>query len=101
MFFKGYTKRDFIIKNADEEQIQIANELKGMGKGKMPVEKGPFLKNAGLFLGARKKILDNFKSKISPTNIIESEPEPTFATPKPAKERTKKSQPKLCRDLFD
>ena len=68
----------------------------------MPVGKRPVLKNAGLLLSAREKILNNFKTNIFPTKIVESEPEPTlFATPKPTKERAKKSQPKLCRDFFD
>ena len=68
-----------------------------MGKGKMAVQKGPFLMNAGLL-----KILNDFKSRIFPTKIFESEPEPTvFATPKPTKETAKKCQPKLYRDIFD
>ena len=44
---------NFSLKEVDEEQIQIASELKGMGKGIIPVEKITFQKNAGLLLSAR------------------------------------------------
>ena len=54
-------KRNLSLKNTDELQIQIANELKDMVKGKMTVEERPFLQNAGLLLSAREKILNNFK----------------------------------------
>ena len=61
----------------------------------MPVEKWPFSKNAGLLFQCKRKILNSFKSKIFPTKILESELEPTvFATPKPSKEKAKKSQSK-------
>ena len=43
-------KESLSLKNADEGQIQITNELNDMGKCKMPVEKRSFLKNAGLIL---------------------------------------------------
>ena len=54
-------KRNLSLKNTDELQIQIANELKDMVKGKMTVEERPFLQNAWLLLSAREKILNNFK----------------------------------------
>ena len=44
---------NFSLKEVDEEQIQIASELKDMGKGIIPVEKITFRKNAGLLLSAR------------------------------------------------
>ena len=67
-----------------------------MDKGKIPFEKRLFLKNAGLFIRAREKILNNFKSKISPMKNPDKTPtpdtalEPTmvFDTPKPTKEQT-------------
>ena len=36
------------LKDDDQEQIQIGNELNGMGKGKMQDAKKFFLKNTGL-----------------------------------------------------
>ena len=52
----------------------------------MPFEKRPFLKNTGLLIIARDKILNNFKSKIFPTKYLESEPEPAvFHIPKQTK----------------
>ena len=43
------------IENADKEQIELLNKLIGMNKGKIPVEKRPFLNNAALFPSAREK----------------------------------------------
>ena len=69
------------LENADEEKIQLANALKDMDKGKRPVEKISFLKNAILLLSGRENILYNFKGKIFPAKNPEPEPEPTvFAT---------------------
>ena len=39
-----------------------------MNKGKIPVEKRPLLNNVGLFLSARKKLINNF-IKITLSNI--------------------------------
>ena len=78
------------LEDADEEQNQVVSVLKDTGKGKLPVEKRSFLQNAGLFLSAREKILNNFKSKIFPTKNPEKilAPEPTvFDTLKPTKEK--------------
>ena len=51
-----------------------------MGKGIIPVEKRSFRQNAGLFISARQKIINNFKGKIfvikNPEPKLESEPEP-------------------------
>ena len=74
VFLRDIPKGNLSIKNADKEQIQIANELKDMGNGKMPGEKKSFLKNAGLLLNAREKILNNLKRKLFPAKNIESEP---------------------------
>ena len=63
------------LKDADEEEMMIANKLKDMGKGGMSVEKICFLKNAVLLLNGREKILNNFKSNIFRTKNHESEPE--------------------------
>ena len=48
-----FTQGKLFFKNADEEQRQRVNELKDMGKEKMPIEKRSFLKNAGLLLSAK------------------------------------------------
>ena len=54
-FVEVIAKEKF-VKDANKEQIQIANELKETGKGKMPVEKYLFLKNIELLISAREKI---------------------------------------------
>ena len=87
-----------------------------MGKRKSLVEKISFLKNAGLLLSAREKVLNNFKGKIFPTKNLDKnatpewvrkpapkpEAEPTlFATPRPAKERAKNSSSKFYENIWD
>ena len=75
-------------KNADKEQNQIANELKDIGKGKMPNEKICFLKNARLIISAREKNHNNFKSKIFLTKNLEPKPGQTvYATSKQKKNK--------------
>ena len=90
------------LKDGDEEQIQLVNELKGMGKGKRPVKKRCFFKNAESFLSVREKILNNFKSKIF--SIKNSNQIPTldpalepavFDTPNPTKRQINKSSLKI------
>ena len=92
------------LKDGDEEQIQLVNELKGMGKGKRPVKKRCFLKNAELFLSVREKILNNFKSKIF--SIKNSSQIPTlepavFDTPIPTKRQINKSLLKIYEFFFN
>ena len=55
---EGYS----ILKDADYEQSKFPKELKSVDKGEKPVERKHFLNNLGLFLGARKNSLNNFKS---------------------------------------
>ena len=50
MLFTRYTRGKFVIKDSDEEQIQLANEVKDMDKGKMPFERRSFLKMQDSFL---------------------------------------------------
>ena len=57
---EGYS----ILKDADYEQSKFPKELKSVDKGEKPVERKHFLNNLGLFLGARKNALNNFKSWI-------------------------------------
>ena len=88
------------LKDAGEEQIELANELKDMNKGKIPIEKRSLLNNTELLLSKREKNLNNFKIKIFSTKNPAPEPEPTvFDTPELTKDRAKKSQPKLHRNF--
>ena len=57
------------LKDANEEQGLLANELKDMGK--MPVKKNIFLKNAGLIFSVREKILNNFWGNIYPRKTLD------------------------------
>ena len=82
-------QRNLPLEDADEEQIQLANELMDMGKKKKNTssKKDLFLNNAVLVIRAREKILNNFKGKKFTTKNAEPapdwEPEPTvFASPK-------------------
>ena len=65
-----------------EEQTYLLNEVKSISKGKLPVEKRSFLKNERLFLSAREKIINKFKSKVFAiknsykTLTPEAQPEP-------------------------
>ena len=52
-FLRDMHEGNFSLKEVDEEQIQIASELKDMGKGIISVEKITFRKNAALLLSAR------------------------------------------------
>ena len=75
-------KGNLSLEDADKEQIQLANELNDMSKGKIPIEKGLFLKNAKLVISERENILNNFKDKIFLKKNPEPEPEQTvLATP--------------------
>ena len=59
-----------------------------MGKGKIAVEKKPYLKKSELLFSEKEKILNRFKGKIFPTKNTEPEPAPTvFATLKEKKNR--------------
>ena len=66
LFFKGYHERNLSLEDADEENISLVNELRGMNRNKAPFEKMSFLSNAKLLLSAREKILNSFESKILP-----------------------------------
>ena len=57
------------IEDADEKQIQLANELKDMSIGKRPVLKSSFLKNRGFIISLREKFLIN-KAKYFPQKVL-------------------------------
>ena len=94
------------LEDAEEEQNQLVYDLKDMDKGKIPAKRRFFLNNAELFLNAREKVINNFKSRILPMKNLDKIPtydptlDPTleatvFDTPKPIKEQTKKLPFKL------
>ena len=62
MFVTDVHEGNLSLEGADEKQSHLINELKDMGKGKIPLEKKSLL-NGGLFLIGREKILNNFKVK--------------------------------------
>ena len=43
-------KENFLFDGVNEKQSQLVNDIKDMGKGKIPVEKKSFLKNPYYFL---------------------------------------------------
>ena len=55
---KDINKGNSILKDADEEQGKLVNILKSVDEGLKIV------KNIGLFVSEREKVLNNFKSKI-------------------------------------
>ena len=63
MLFTRYTRGKFVIKDSDEEQIQLANEVKDMDKGKMSFERRSFLKMQDSFLVQEKNFLIVVKGK--------------------------------------
>ena len=80
LFSKGYQERNLSLKDADEENILLVNELTDMNRSKVPFVKMSFLNNAKLLLSAREKILNSFKSKILTKKILDDTPflEQTF-----------------------
>ena len=64
------------IEDTDKEQNKLVSKLRGMNRDKIPAEKRPFLKNLGLFLSAKEKIRNIFKSEIFPTKLPTPEPTP-------------------------
>ena len=94
------------LEDAEEEQNRLVYNLKNMDNDKIPVERKIFLNNAELFVNAREKVINNFKSRILPMKNLDKiptydpTPDPTleatvFDTPKPIKEHTKKLPFKL------
>ena len=71
-----------------------------MGKGKIAVEKKPYLKKSELLFSEKEKILNRFKGKIFPAKNTEPEPAPTvFATLKEKKEQAKKPSSEFYADF--
>ena len=83
-------ERKLTLEEADKEQSNLVNELKDIDRDVKPLEKRS-LNNVGLFIGAREKVLNEFKNRILPIKdkIIKPEPEPEptpEATPESASE---------------
>ena len=59
------------LNDTDKETSKLVNELKSIDKCRKPIVKKSFLKNVSLFLSAKEKVLNNFKSKIFPIKYID------------------------------
>ena len=70
LVFKRYTRGKLDLPNKND----LPNKLSGMNRETIAVGKTSFLNNAGLFLGAREKILNNFKSKLCPIKNLDKTP---------------------------
>ena len=73
---------------ADEEQSKLVSKLSDIARGKIPVEKKSFLNNVILFLSAREKILNDFRSNIFSTKKLDKTLTPEL-TPDPTPKHTK------------
>ena len=76
IFLSNIHGGDLSIENADEEQSRLfkkSKKLWDINKEEKPIEKTTFLKNLGSILDARKKVLNSFKSNISPLKNLTSE----------------------------
>ena len=82
---------------ADNKQSNFANELKNFEKGRKTLEKMYFLNNLGLLFSARKKILDNFKSRLFPIKNLNKIPT-SEPTPEKAAELATEPTPKQATD---
>ena len=87
VFLRAIHEGDLPLKDVDEKQNLLLNELKDMGQGKITVEKRSFSIKYRIISTC--KFLNNFKSKIFPTRnpdkTLRPEPAPestVFATPK-------------------
>ena len=105
LFFKRYLS----LKDADDEQIKFANELKSIDNGPKSVEKKLFMNNVVLFLTAREKVLNNFENRLFPIENLEQELEPELEPepeqepelePKPQPERKPKPKHRESREEF-
>ena len=76
IFLSNIHKGDLSIENADEEETRLfkkSKKLRDINKEEKPIEKTTFFKNLGSILDARKKVLNSFKSNISPLKNLTSE----------------------------
>ena len=63
IFLRNINKENLSLEDANKQQSQLINKLKGMGKGKILVEKRSFIKNAKLCLGAKRNFLVTWRAK--------------------------------------
>ena len=59
LFLRNICERKLTLQEADNKQNKLVSELKGINL----VKKRSFLNNVRLFLGAREKVLNNFKAE--------------------------------------
>ena len=64
MFLRDISEENLLEKNADQEQIQLTNKSKKMGKGKIAGWKWYFLNNIGLLSSATEFFFIIVKAKI-------------------------------------
>ena len=81
MFLRERCERELTLEEPDNEQSKLVNELNGIDRRVKPAEKISSLKNVGLFLGARKNVHNDFKSRIFPIKNLDK-----ITTPDPAPE---------------
>ena len=80
------------LRDCDEEQSKLNNELKGINNGVNTVKKRSFQNNMGLFLSAREKILNNIESKVFLIKNINK-----FSTTKPEERPAPRPAPQTVR----
>ena len=84
-----------LLEDADNGQSNFATELMNLGKGKKKTpEKKFFLNNLELFVSAREKVLNNFKSRLFSMKKLDKFSTPALV-PESAREPTKHKTYKL------
>ena len=69
-FLRDTHNGSWSLEDANKRKIQLANEFKDMGEGKIPVEKRALLENAVLLIIARKNFLIILKAKYFQQKIL-------------------------------
>ena len=87
-----------LLKDSNDEESNFAAKIKNLDKGKKQLKKNFFKNNLGLLFSARKKFLNNIKSRLFRIKNLDKipthKPRPELAT-KLAKEPTKQKKSKL------
>ena len=68
--YKRYIRKSIIIRKVYNQQSELFNKLKNTDTGPKSTKKGSFLNSVGLFLGAKKKVTNEFQNIIFPIKII-------------------------------
>ena len=93
-FFKDIHEGYYLLKDADDEQLNVSAKIKNLGKDKKTSEKEFSLNQLGLLFIARKNVPDNFKSKLFPIKNLDEIPT-RKSTPEPETKPTKHKKSKL------